>query len=753
VYKRQARNNLPADDGSTEAGLLLDRGHRLAHDLRPARVRDAAMRVAEQLPEPSALPPTRSTAELTEPQRRAAHQLENPPQGALHHDEKTKAPTHYEDADGNGYDVHDPHDTEHPELTKGEGLPLSLAAGLDALHASGDWHGRPYADGTEPQTAPQIAAHVREAMSDQALREPELAATWYGPELGDTFTPEDLDAAGLTGRLDDRHQREFAQDGVLHGDLRLAPRASGDARHAPDRGGYRVPLLPDEKAALLSRQLLRGGDAEIGGLAEAGYDNAASDYVPQLFANRHAAVSYTPGQGALVYRPWRPDAAPDAGPGRPTVHLLLDDGAFKALIPRSPRGLPEETDPRHSPNGVPERENAGPPRDQAPVATPSRTKAENPASPTQDATPGTPGGDAGLVSQRRADRLAAGQERQDDGFLDAYASRRAATDDIAGPADGRTGAYVVDDDRGRPHHAAFYSTEDYRRTYSPAGPVGEASAPGSQERVERGEDEYPDERYVNTDSTVGPRSSDARAPLHSDLYADPAFAAVSSASPASPASGTHPRLVEAEDVRPLPDAVWEREVTFRAIVDPGSDDVIGYATGDAHDGWSKDRQRTNESFRHATDHWPVDGRATPAGLRFRTRWNPDTTTEYTGHGDGRFFRAGGRPGSPAEGGPGTGRHLLQEMARAKTAPKRGALAVIPCAAAAERPDGPAPLPRTLADRVLLESHAPNASTAFSREGGARPRAEAAVAAEPRGAPRDTAEWAPSPRGLYGTPEH
>ncbi|MFE7116382.1 hypothetical protein ACFU99_13280, partial [Streptomyces sp. NPDC057654] len=393
----RARNNRPADGGSADAGLLLDRANRLAHDLRPARVRDAATRVAEQLPEPSVMPPTRSAAELTDPQRRAAHQLENPSQGALHRDEKTEAPTHYEEGDGRGYDVHDPHDphdTENPGLTKGEGLPLALAAGLDALHASGDWHGRPYADGT----ARQIAAQVRGTMSDQALREPELAATWYGPELGDTFTPEDLDAAGLTGRLDDRHQREFAQDGVLHGDLRLAPRASGDARHAPGRGGYRVPLVPDEKAALLSRQLLRGGDAEIGGLAEAGYDNAASDYVPQLFANRHAVNVRVviPGQGDLVYRPWRPDAAPDAAPGRPTVHLLLDDGAFKALIPRSPRELPEETDPRHSPNGVPERENAGPaPRDHDPVATPSRTEAESPAPRTHGATPGTPGGHAG----------------------------------------------------------------------------------------------------------------------------------------------------------------------------------------------------------------------------------------------------------------------------------------------------------------------------------------------------------------------
>ncbi|MEU4897267.1 hypothetical protein AB0B12_32285 [Streptomyces sp. NPDC044780] len=128
---------------------------------------------------------------------------------------------------------------------------------------------------------------MRGALARALRQRPGLADTWAGPEPGDVCTPEDLAAAGLDGALNPAHQAEFDQDGVLH---------------------TNVPLTPDQKATLLVRQLERDGAATVAAVPRAGWHNAASDYVPQLFADLHGVDVHVviPGPGELVY----PSGAP-----------------------------------------------------------------------------------------------------------------------------------------------------------------------------------------------------------------------------------------------------------------------------------------------------------------------------------------------------------------------------------------------------------------------------------------------------------
>ncbi|MGX9227940.1 hypothetical protein ACWV95_20145 [Streptomyces albus] len=241
-----------------------DEVKRLENQLHRAKVKQAVLDFAtdpQRFPQPSALPATRATRDLSDAEREALRWKEA--LDALVRFEPVREPgedavTRYTGPDGTVYDVFDPHSVRTPEATKGEGLPLSLDAGLAALDHAGLAQ-NPY----EGVTSAQRAAQVRADLAHWVRTNPELVADWAEREPDDVFTPDDLAAAGL-GVLDtsgkDAHQKEFDEEGVVH---------------------FNVPTTPEQRAELLARQLERPGGTEVktGALdvPTAGYDNSAMD--------------------------------------------------------------------------------------------------------------------------------------------------------------------------------------------------------------------------------------------------------------------------------------------------------------------------------------------------------------------------------------------------------------------------------------------------------------------------------------------
>jgi len=239
--------------------------------------------------------------------------------------------THYTAPDGTVYDIFDPHSVEHPEATRGEGLPLSFDAARRAAEAPGQDR-RPIMSSQNAQNIrSQLARRLRlDGVRDAAWLRAAFqdGGTWLQPEPGrDVFTEDDLAAARIGQMEDDRHRAEFDQKRSLH---------------------TNVPLPHAARVELLARQLERSGrftHPELPDVGSAGYDNAASDYVPLLYARAYNVEVHVvcPGQNTLVFHPDTPDSRhPQAQLHQ--VHVLLDDGTFKALIPRRPTAVPPSDD-------------------------------------------------------------------------------------------------------------------------------------------------------------------------------------------------------------------------------------------------------------------------------------------------------------------------------------------------------------------------------------------------------------------------
>ncbi|MFI1400950.1 nucleic acid/nucleotide deaminase domain-containing protein [Streptomyces sp. NPDC020681] len=295
---------------------------RLQEQLRRAKVQQAVAdftRAHEPALAPSAFPPTALATDRPEAERRALEEREllNKPVVFEAGRDTVEGPvTHYTDLEGTVYDVLDPHHAEHPEATRGEGLPLALYAAQRAAL-------RPKED-PRAHISAQTARNVRAALARQLRKDGEEQAawlrsafteggTWLQPEPGrDVFTEDDLEAAGLDD-LEPQHEAEFTQDGTLHSE---------------------VPLRHVARIELLARQLERSGSAGFPDADRAGYDNAATDYIPLLFARAYGVEAHVvlPGQGVLVFHPDSP--APRRRSDLLRVHVLLDEDTFTALIPR-----------------------------------------------------------------------------------------------------------------------------------------------------------------------------------------------------------------------------------------------------------------------------------------------------------------------------------------------------------------------------------------------------------------------------------
>ncbi|MDT0402098.1 lonely Cys domain-containing protein [Streptomyces edwardsiae] len=195
----------------------------------------------------------------------------------------------------------------------GDAFFRALALGLERAAP-----GLPAAQGidlADPRATADLRRRMATWLTDHA--DAELLAA-VAPDHTDTFTPEEIAAAGLDLGTDTPARREF--DGL-----------GGLMPHA-------VGLTPEVRAELAVAQLLRRGDAA----SESGWDHAASDLLPLLAARTFGVrVTVVTADGSFQdFTPTPPttDPALTGTTSHPDAHVVLslDDRHYQLAVPPTP---------------------------------------------------------------------------------------------------------------------------------------------------------------------------------------------------------------------------------------------------------------------------------------------------------------------------------------------------------------------------------------------------------------------------------
>ncbi|WEH43419.1 lonely Cys domain-containing protein [Streptomyces sp. AM 2-1-1] len=208
-----------------------------------------------------------------------------------------------------------------PPSANGDGFFRSLAEGLG--HHGPELLGAHSLDPAAPSFTSDLLELLAGRLRTEVAGDPSLQA-FFAPDETDTFTQEDLDAAGIDLPPHSPERIEFEATG------RLSP--------------YRE-FLPAQLAELAARQLLRSA----GLTGESRWNHAASDVLPLLAARTfHVAVTVVTGRGG--FQEFRPH--PDTGAAVPQVVMYLDGGRYRYARPSGdapattlPAPAPETTAP------------------------------------------------------------------------------------------------------------------------------------------------------------------------------------------------------------------------------------------------------------------------------------------------------------------------------------------------------------------------------------------------------------------------
>ncbi|MEU0755115.1 lonely Cys domain-containing protein [Streptomyces albogriseolus] len=261
---------------------------------------------------------------------------------------------------GETYTLHDvPEDGDAFFRALAEGLERA-APGLPAAHGI---------DLTGPRAMSEMRRRMASWLTDHA--DEDLLAV-VAPDHTDTFSAEEIAAAGLDLGTDTPARREF--DGL-----------GGLIPHVAE-------LSPEVRAELAVTQLLRPGDAP----SEAGWNHAASDLLP-LLAARTFGVRVTVVGSDGGFQDFAPEDPTGTGGLRelvgPSPHsgahvvLSLDNRHYRLALPANPVPKPEPKPP------VPQPE---------PDSTPEPKPDSKPDPSRKDAGKGSgPGSDSGRARGRR----------------------------------------------------------------------------------------------------------------------------------------------------------------------------------------------------------------------------------------------------------------------------------------------------------------------------------------------------------------
>ena len=237
--------------------------------------------------------------------------------------------------------------TLHDVPQDGDAFFRALAEGLERAAP-----GLPAAQGidlTDPRAMSGMRRRMASWLTDHA--DEDLLAV-VAPDHTDTFSAEEIAAAGLDLGTDTPARREF--DGL-----------GGLIPHVAE-------LSPEVRAELAITQLLRRGDAP----SEAGWNHAASDLLP-LLAARTFGVTVTVVRSDGGFQDFPPGAPAATGaltgtPAPPGAHVVLslDDRHYQLALPVNP--VPKPLAPKPDPKPPVPKPKPKPKPDPKPKSDPSQ---------------------------------------------------------------------------------------------------------------------------------------------------------------------------------------------------------------------------------------------------------------------------------------------------------------------------------------------------------------------------------------------